>query len=83
MGRPDCVGKQFLVSLRIILPACKKGDVDNFPKLVLDGLAAAGAFRDKKGNAISDAHVVTLCVMLDTERRPKRGSTEIVIEALK
>lgn len=75
--------KTFTVSIRIILPACKRGDADGFIKLVLDGMADAGIFRDRKGEIVSDAYVRCLCVMLDTDRRPKHGWTEIVVEALK
>jgi crossover junction endodeoxyribonuclease RusA len=60
-GRSVCA-KSFHVDLTIYLAAGQKGDVDGFPKLVLDGLAKAMAFRDRKGKPMSDAHVTDLVV---------------------
>lgn len=75
------VGKTFNLSLRVVLGAGDKGDVDNFPKLVMDGLAAAGVFRNKKGKIVSDAHVEKLVVEVDRFERPECGRTEIQVEA--
>lgn len=74
--------KRFQVTIRITLGKGERGDWDNFPKLVGDGLAEAGAFRDLKGKRLSDAHVRDGRVILDCDSRPERGSTEITIEAL-
>jgi Holliday junction resolvase RusA-like endonuclease len=76
------VGKKFAVAIKIVLGKGDKGDVDNFPKLVLDGLAAYGAFQSPKGKVLSDAHVCRLEVSVDREQRPEQGSTWIGIEAL-
>jgi len=75
-------GETFSVSMSVVLAAKQKGDVDNFPKLVLDGLAAAGVFRNKKGKMVSDAHVRHMTVFVDTEGRPARGFTEIRVRTL-
>lgn len=74
--------KRFSVTIRITLGKGDRGDWDNFPKLVGDGLAAAGAFRDLKGKWLSDAHVRDGRVILDCDTRPECGFTEITIEAL-
>lgn len=74
--------KRFSVTIRITLGKGDRGDWDNFPKLVGDGLAAAGAFRDLKGKIVSDAHVKDGRVILDCDSRPERGFTEITIAAL-
>ena len=75
-------GKRFYCSLRIVLGKKGRGDVDNFPKLVLDGLAEAGAFCDLKDKPLSDAHVRRLLVDVDEDERPEVGRTEIVLEVL-
>lgn len=77
-----CEGKEFAVAIRVILGRGDRGDVDNFPKLVLDGLADCGAFQSSKGNPLSDAHVRDLRVIVDRKSRPARGSTAIIVEAL-
>ena len=76
------VGKTFSVTMKVVLAEKQKGDVDNFPKLVLDGLADAGVFRNKKGERISDAHVRHMTVYVQTDERPERGYTEIRVETL-
>lgn len=73
-------GKSFHVGIDITLGKGERGDIDNFPKLCLDGLADAGAFRDPKGNQLSDAHVTTLTVQVDRTTRPERGSTWIRVK---
>jgi crossover junction endodeoxyribonuclease RusA len=70
-------GTRFEVVLTITLGKKEKGDVDNFPKLILDGLAAAGAFRDKKGKRVSDARVRRLEISVNDRDRPDVGLTEI------
>jgi crossover junction endodeoxyribonuclease RusA len=72
----------FGVSIVVHLPKKGRGDVDNFPKLVLDGLADCGVFRDRKGKRISDAYVRRLEVDLDSETRPDEGFTHIDVWAL-
>lgn len=78
----SCAGRAFSVEMRIVLGKGQKGDVDGFPKMVLDGLAASGAFADLKGRRLSDAHVRQMLVVLDCDERPTQGRTEIVVEAL-
>jgi crossover junction endodeoxyribonuclease RusA len=65
------------VNMTVTLGKCQKGDVDNFPKLVLDGLAACGAFRDEKGKRVSDAQVRHLEVSVNNRERPDKGYTEV------
>jgi len=75
-------GKTFSVGMGIFLGKKDKGDVDNFPKLVLDGLADCGVFRNKKGERVSDAHVRYMVVSINGDDRPEQGLTEITVEAL-
>jgi Holliday junction resolvase RusA-like endonuclease len=83
-GRGQFVeSRYFMVSIHITLGKGERGDVDNFPKLVMDGLAEMGAFRDLKGKIVSDAYVRCMCVMLDCDKRPEHGETSIVVEQLK
>ena len=82
-ARQYAVGKHFSVKMDIVLAAKQKGDVDNFPKLVLDGLAAANVFRNPNGLPVSDAHVCYMTVFVDREGRPAKGYTDITVEALK
>ena len=73
-------GREFAVALHITLGKGDRGDVDNYPKLCLDGLAACGAFQNFKGIRVSDAHIVFLAVDLDRKTRPDNGWTQITIE---
>ena len=77
-----CTGRSFAVELRIVLAKGQKGDVDGFPKMVLDGLADGGAFVDLIGRRLTDAYVRRLLVVLDCDERPAQGRTEIVVEAI-
>ena len=72
----------FYVFITVTLGEGQRGDIDNFPKLVLDGLADAGVFRDKKGKRLSDGHVSELWVKVDRDTRPKTGSTFIGVTAI-
>jgi crossover junction endodeoxyribonuclease RusA len=72
-------GKSFAVHIVIVFGKGDRGDVDGFPKLVLDGLADCGVFRDRKGKEISDAYVDRLLVYRDREQRPPVGRTEITV----
>lgn len=74
--------KTFSVSIAVVLPKRARGDVDNFPKLCLDGLADAGVFLNRKGKRVSDAYVRHLVVDLDTASRPDEGCTVIFVDAL-
>jgi Holliday junction resolvase RusA-like endonuclease len=79
-ARGNCArGKEFSVIMQITLGKGDRGDVDNFPKLVLDGLAECGAFRDHKDKRLSDAHVNVMQVTVDRKTRPERGSTTITV----
>lgn len=75
-------GKRFRVTLLIRLGKKQRGDVDNFPKLCLDGLADAGVFRNPKGDRLSDAHIKDLRVVVDDWTRPEQGCTQFEVEAL-
>jgi Holliday junction resolvase RusA-like endonuclease len=44
--------KKFSVRIEVVLPKGARGDVDNFPKLCLDGLAESGVFLDRKGKRV-------------------------------
>jgi Holliday junction resolvase RusA-like endonuclease len=74
--------KTFVVRIKVVLPKKARGDVDNFPKLCMDGMADAGVFRDLKGKRVSDARVRRLVVDLDSDWRPDEGRTIITVEAL-
>jgi Holliday junction resolvase RusA-like endonuclease len=73
--------RSFYVDLRVTLGRKDKGDADNFPKVVLDGLADAGVFRDRRGARVSDAHVRRLVVVVDCDTRPAIGETRIEVGA--
>ena len=75
-------GKEFAVFIEVVLPKGKSGDVDNFPKLVLDGLAECGIFRNRNWERVSDAHVRQLSVKVDAKSRPDEGRTVISVSAL-
>ena len=72
----------FAVRILVVLGKGERGDVDGFPKLVLDGLADAGVFRGPKGNRLSDAYVDDLHCKRDRKERPDEGRTVISVEAL-
>jgi Holliday junction resolvase RusA-like endonuclease len=74
-------GRAFSVQIDVTLGKGDRGDVDNFPKLCLDGLADAGAFRDFKGKPLSDAYVTKLCVNVDRKTRPEEGQTIIGVSS--
>ena len=65
------------VIISVTLGTGERGDVDNFPKLVLDALADCGVFRNSKGIIVSDAHVVRLEVTKNDRARPDKGYTEV------
>lgn len=54
------VGKEFSVDMLIVLGKGEKGDVDNFPKLVLDGLAACGFARGRRSTPMRKSLYKTL-----------------------
>ena len=74
-----CEGNEFSLDLLVVLGAKDRGDVDNFPKLVLDGLADCGAFRNKKGKRLTDAHVTEMIVRVNRKIRPEQGMTAIKV----
>jgi len=76
------VGKSFSVSIRIELGKGQRGDIDNFPKMILDGLADNGVFRDGKGKFLSDAYVDHLELWIDKKSRPAFGRMKIFVEAI-
>lgn len=73
-----CKAKSFRVTIIVCLGPKQKGDVDNFPKCVLDGLAKHGAFRDLKGKVVSDSLVEELTVR---KTRGKIATTFVVVES--
>jgi len=74
--------KEFYVRMVIVLGKGERGDVDNFPKLVLDGMADCGVFRDNEGKRLSDSHVVWMSVSVDRNSRPDQGQTDVEVRAL-
>lgn len=73
-------GPRFEIILSITLGKKQKGDIDNFPKLVIDGLAEAGAFRSDKGDRVSDARVRHLEIFVNDRERPDVGLTEVYVK---
>ena len=71
--RQYVAAKKYEISLMIWLGKKQRGDVDNFPKLVLDGLVAAGVIH-------SDAAVYRLLV--EKGRDIKNPRTEITVRAM-
>ena len=70
-------GIEFEVEISIMLAKGQKGDVDNFPKLILDTLAKCGMFRNAKtGKPMSDAHVTRLTI---SKERGEHSRTTIEI----
>lgn len=77
-------GDEFEVEISVSLGKGQKGDVDNFPKLVLDTIARRGLLRNlKTGCQMSDSHVTTLTVS-KFRGEDSRTTVEIVgvVEAL-
>ena len=72
----------FAVQILVVLGKGERGDIDGFQKLVLDGLADAGVFRDLKGERLSDAYVDDLHSWRDRKERPETGRTAIKVIAL-
>jgi Holliday junction resolvase RusA-like endonuclease len=70
-------GMQFEVHIWISLGKRQKGDIDNFPKVVLDSISRAGMLRNyKTGSLMSDSHVTHLQV---TKERGERSMTTVEI----
>jgi len=61
-GKQPVLADEFSVEILVTLGPKQKGDVDNFPKLILDTLAKAGMFVSMKGKRLSDSHVTSLTV---------------------
>ena len=80
LGNRYLVGKTFSVSAKIYLGAKQKGDVDNFGKLILDGLHVAGTFRNDKNCILSDSWVTELS--LCKYRDAKNPRTEILVQVI-
>jgi Holliday junction resolvase RusA-like endonuclease len=74
-------GNRFWVTLCFTPGPKDRGDVDNRNKLVLDCCAAAGMFRNLKGEQLSDAWVKRLYVDVDDlpGSRARGPKTEVVI----
>jgi crossover junction endodeoxyribonuclease RusA len=69
-------GVAFEVEISITLGPHEKGDIDNFPKVVLDSIARRGMFRNMKGEPMSDSHVTRLTV---SKERGERSHTMIEV----
>jgi hypothetical protein len=77
-GRARCVGTgkcRYSVEIEIQLGPKQKGDVDNFPKVVLDGLVIAGVIH-------SDAAVDCLTIKKSRTDAMGSASTKIVVRLL-
>lgn len=76
--------KRFGVTLEIYLAPGERGDIDNFPKCVLDCIAKAWMLRDKNLGVLSDATIKELTLRInDSEVHRAQGPlTRITIEAL-
>ena len=56
-------GDEFEVEIHVSMGKGQKGDVDNFPKLVLDTIARRGLLRHRgTGRQMSDSHITKLTV---------------------
>ena len=78
------VGRRFKVELTIIPAPAHKGDIDNYPKLILDCCASAGFLRSSSGQRLSDANFKDMRVILndEPEQRQRGPLVAITIEAL-
>jgi Holliday junction resolvase RusA-like endonuclease len=79
-GRVMPVAKAYKVEALVYLPKGKRGDADNFNKVILDALQAAGAFPGRKGKRGSDARVRR--PEIETRRDWNNPRTEITITVL-
>jgi Holliday junction resolvase RusA-like endonuclease len=72
--QPTFSGKNttYSVFLAIYLAKGQKGDIDNFPKLILDGL------RDAK---IIHSDAAVMCLHIELFRDPANPRTEITVDA--
>jgi Holliday junction resolvase RusA-like endonuclease len=78
MARGRCVGTgkcRFSVEIEISLGPKQKGDIDNFPKIVLDGLVIAGVIH-------SDSAVDLLTIKKGRTGALESASTKIVVRLL-
>jgi hypothetical protein len=80
------IAKAFKVEIGVFLGKGEKGDVDNFPKLVMDALAKAGVFcvpigKSKQPCPQSDSYVYDLHVR-KSRAVDGNGYTEITVTAL-
>jgi Holliday junction resolvase RusA-like endonuclease len=79
-GRMMPAATGYWVETVIYLPKGKRGDADNFNKVVLDALQAAGAFPGENGRSGSDARVRRAGI--ETRRDWDNPRTEITISVL-
>lgn len=76
-GVSPVYGRTFEVEIDVSLGKGERGDVDGFPKLVLDVISRRGMLRNMKtGEPMSDAHVTRLTV---TKERGEKSMTTIEI----
>ena len=75
IGKEPVYGHTFEVEITVMLGKGKRGDVDGFPKLVLDAIAQKGMLRNvTTGKPMSDAHVSRLVVQ---KERGERSMTTV------
>lgn len=74
-------GDRFSVTLHITPAPGGKGDIDNYPKLLLDCIGKAGMLRDSKGKNLTDAKIKILHLYLDddTNARDKGPRVSVTI----
>ena len=72
--------KEYSVTINVYQGAKKKGDLDNFAKVVIDLLATNGVLLDKKGKRSTDAHVTELHMTKQRDRNNPR--TEVIVTGL-
>lgn len=79
------VGERFSISITIVPGPADSGDVDNYPKLLLDCCAAAGFLRKETGARRSDSWFKAMHVYIhDSEQDRKTGPrVAISIEELR
>jgi crossover junction endodeoxyribonuclease RusA len=80
-GRHVC-GQAFEVEIRVYLGKGKRGDADGFSKVVIDGVAEAGALRrfDNPETRLSDAHIMRqTCEKFRDWENPR---TEVIVRAI-
>ena len=77
-GAEAVFGSEFQVEIEISMGKGQKGDIDNFPKVVLDSLAKLEMLRNgKNGRPMSDSHVTRLEITKERGESPRTTITLI------